>query len=173
MNGATEYGEITSEVSSVVCGFAGDAGAKVSFAEALTAQRVERMMTVAEMAAAIHTPHRTVESWMHATRVPDAQTQAAALDAIAKAPPSAAKQREMQRLHGLTWDKSKRRWKLRLTLDMGKKVVGKRITVALKTANEAAAIQKRDGIVEAYRRIGLTVRGRGLKRGATPFGRAD
>ena len=43
---------------------------------------------------------------------------------------------------------------------MGKKVVGKWITVALKIAEEAVAIQKCDGIVEGYRRLGLKVRER-------------
>ena len=36
--------------------------------------------------------------------------------------------------------------------------------MALKTADEAVAIQKRNGIVEGYRRLRLTVRGKPLKR---------
>lgn len=71
-----------SNANAVVGGSSEGTEAKVSFAEALTAQKLERMMTVAELAAAIHRPPRTAENWLRGVHVPDAETQAAALDAM-------------------------------------------------------------------------------------------
>lgn len=41
---------------------------------------------------------------------------------------------------------------------MSKEVVGERMNIALKTADEEVAIQKRDAIVDACEKLGLTVR---------------
>jgi hypothetical protein len=63
----------------------------------------------------------------------------------------------LNRLHGLSWDTSKRRWKLKLTIDMGSKIVGKRVQFSLPTSDTETAIRHRDAVIRGYEQLGLTV----------------
>ena len=69
-------------------------------------------------------------------------------------------------LHHLIWDKQRGRWEVRLTIDVGKKLVGKRIRVKLRTADAHEAMRQRDVLIVGYKKLGLTVRDRRQKRWA-------
>jgi len=60
-------------------------------------------------------------------------------------------------LHGIAFDRSRNRWRIRVTIDMGKKVVGKRITVDVPGVCEAEAIGARQAILTALHSVGLKV----------------
>jgi hypothetical protein len=44
---------------------------------------------------------------------------------------------------------------MKVTIDMGKKVSGKRITVPFRTSDESVALHKRDGALEVLRVLGI------------------
>jgi len=59
--------------------------------------------------------------------------------------------------HGLTWDGTKRRWKLRITIDRGGKIVGKRMQLHLPGTRRENAIEIREAVIEAIELLGLKI----------------
>jgi hypothetical protein len=68
-------------------------------------------------------------------------------------------------LHHLTWDDYAKRWTCRLTLQFPKlKIVGKRITVRIPSKDPLVAKGVRDGLIQGFKALGLTVAGRKQNR---------
>jgi len=72
---------------------------------------------------------------------------------------------ESQRgLHHLHYDRTKG-WMLRVTVDLGKNVIGKRLKFRLRTRDAGEAEKARDLVLATLKRLGLTVRLRMQGRG--------
>lgn len=147
-------------------GISGIAGKNLSFAESIAAVRKATGYTIFECAELSRHPSKTFENWASGHRVPCKQIRDQVIIDLSKPenPPSAKTRRRVEESHHLIWDKQKG-WEMRVTVDVGKKVVGKRIRERLKTRNLDEAIVRRDLIVANMRRLGLTLRDRRQKRG--------
>jgi hypothetical protein len=62
--------------------------------------------------------------------------------------------------HHLVWDKQKQKWTLRVTVDMGSKIVGKRLCIRFRAPDLFIACVKRDAMLEAFKALGLVIRPR-------------
>jgi len=128
------------------------------FTQSIEELRLEKRYTIFETASILCRSADTVKNWFYRGQLPDAATREEVVRLLSESSiPSAAVQTELKKLYNLTWEPKKRRWRLRLTINVGKKVVGKRITVDLKAGDAKSAIQQRATIITAYEKLGLTI----------------
>ena len=136
----------------------------LSFAQSLAAIRSEREMTIIEIAEKTRQATRTVQRWLAGKTVPEASFRKHVLRILSdpNGEPSARTRRRVEQSHHLIWDKQKG-WEMKVTVNVGKKVVGKRIRERLKTRCLAEAIARRDLIVGNMKKLGLTIEDRRQK----------
>lgn len=148
---------------------------EISFAESLVAVMAERKYNISEVAAKVGQGTRTIGRWRAGDTVPELAVREWVIATLSNPSnsPSAKVCRDMDRLHNLTWDSSKSRWKLRFTVAtpqmVKKRFVGNRRCHNLKTADAAIAIEIREGIVEILQKEGFTIQPRFQKRKLTNF----
>lgn len=128
------------------------------FSEVLSNTIVTYKYTQLEVARLTGQRTRTVRRWAKGDTTPDKATRDFVIKLLTNTDtPTEQMRRHMCRMHNLTWDNDRMRWKLRLTLDMGRKIVGKRVLIHIKAANPDEAVLQRDAIIAGYEKLGLTV----------------
>ncbi|MBK1884635.1 hypothetical protein JIN85_19620 [Luteolibacter pohnpeiensis] len=143
---------------------------EISFAQTLINIKEERLYSVPEMQLILcHVPRRTIYNWLSGDVIPEPEKQQWAIERLSdpRNPPSERVQNDMFRLHNLTWDKSKEQWKLRITFNIGTKVVGKRESIPLPTRDPDMAIFGRSVALAMAKKLKLKVDCRKQKRAKT------
>lgn len=132
-------------------------GKENDFAGILENIRKSKGFTVAEMRALLSNVQRsTLYNWISGETQPPAEKQRWVIARLTDPanPPSQRKRAEMNRLHNLTWDSSKEKWRLKITVTRadkeGSKLTGTRKSYLLCRDTEQA-IHMREGAVMVYR----------------------
>lgn len=139
----------------------GAAGKKETFPQALVRERKRHGYTQEVAAGILQIGTATLERWETGKIAPKPATQTGAIAALrtSHAAPGKAKLDEVKKAHHLDWEQGKG-WRLRVTVDVGKKVVGKRICLRLGTYVLEEAMQRKRVILALLAKLGLTVRQR-------------
>lgn len=129
-----------------------------SFAASLIAARKARGFTQRKAALIVSKTDQAISDWETGKYEPCLVTQNGVLAAIKESiqPPSLHFLRKAGRLHHISWEKD-RGWFLRVTIQVGKKVVGSRIKVRLRTYDINEAIRARDVVLSSYKVMGFSV----------------
>jgi len=140
---------------------------KESFAQTLVRERKRHGFTQTDAAQILQIGTATLERWETEKITPKPATQLGAIAALrtSKISPGKAKLEEVKQAHHLDWEQGKG-WRLRVTVDVGKKVVGKRLSLRLGTYVLEEAMQRKRVILALLTKLGLTVRQRVQKRSA-------
>lgn len=123
-----------------------------------------------QAAAILGRSERTVRGWESGTSPDDDLVQVGILIRLrtSRQAPSQRKREALKRSHHIYWEEG-RGWVMRFTLEINRKLVGKRIKIRLRTHCLEEAIKRRELIVLQYRKLGFKVSVRRQRRRSTSF----
>lgn len=128
------------------------------FCESLAALRRAFGMNQMKAAELVQVTDRTIRLWESGTVTPAEIVQKGALAALrhGRNPPSKRRLDALARNHHLHWEEHKG-WMLRLTINVGSKIVGKRVKIRLRTFVLDDAKKRRELVIASYRTLGIKV----------------
>lgn len=135
------------------------------FAAELRQVRRRKSLTQRDAADEIGITPKTLGEWEQGKRTPCHELKRGALLILRayQGGPSESEHAKLQNSHHLHWEDG-RGWVLRFTVEINKKMVGKRIKVRLRTRDLTEAIARRELIVSQYQRLGLKIANRKQRR---------